>query len=283
LNAEPIVQVSAEGSAWRFAPAHVLVVDDGVENRELVRVVLEAAGLRISEAEHGAAALQFIAANPVDLVLMDMQMQVMDGSTATRRLRERGCSVPVIALTAHAMKGYEAEAQAAGFTGWLTKPVDIDAMLELLATHLVARRSGASGAATAGGPALRVPPRADASDAEPIVSRLAAHARLRRVVRNFALQLPAKIDAIDRALTRRDWEELAALGHWLKGAGGTVGYDVFFEPARDLELHARAGDLDAVAQKVARLRSLVQRIVVPNADEADKEQRNELLPAGIPS
>jgi hypothetical protein len=74
-------------------PRHVLVVDDGTENRQLVRILLEEVGLRVSEADNGQVAHgPHCGQTPFDLVLMDMQMPVMDGQTATRRLRERGCT-----------------------------------------------------------------------------------------------------------------------------------------------------------------------------------------------
>jgi CheY-like chemotaxis protein len=207
---------------------------------------------------------------------MDVQMPVMDGYTATRLLRERGCHVPVLALTANAMKGFEREIEAAGFTGYLTKPVDIDAMLAELASHLDGRRVVAgeahatserraahseSWAASLGSESDVQPLPAG----EPVISRLANHPRLQQVVRTFALQLPEKLQAMLDAQARFDLAELASLAHWLKGAGGTVGYDEFFEPARDLEQHTQSGDLEAIAEDLARLCALVQRIVIPDA------------------
>lgn len=116
-------------------------VDDGAENRELVRLVLESAGLTVLEACDGAVALDVVEREAPDLVLMDVNMPVMDGYTATRLLRERGCTLPVLALTANAMKGFEHQIEgAAGFTGYLTKPVDIDALLAELAAHLGGRQ-----------------------------------------------------------------------------------------------------------------------------------------------
>ena len=284
LAAANTVSAPVDAPAWKFAPAHVLVVDDAAANRELVRLVLEGAGLRVSEAEHGAAALQHMNEHGADLVLMDVQMPVMDGYTATRRLREQGSQVPVIAFTANAMKGFERDIEAAGFTGYLTKPVDIDAMLAELAVHLdgVPVRSGdvamneewraavdepwvaSLGSESAG--VLPVPP---APDAGPIVSRLASHPRLQGVVRKFALQLPAKLQAMHGSLERSEMDELAALAHWLKGAGGTVGYDELFAPARDLEQHARSGDVAAIAEALRQLQTLVQRIVIPDPAPAE--------------
>ena len=259
LAAAQTAPAALDVSTWKFAPARVLVVDDGAENRELVRLVLESAGLTVSQAEHGAAALEHIATEPVDLVLMDVQMPVMDGYTATRLMRERGITIPVIALTANAMKGFEADIAAAGFTAHLTKPVDIDAMLARLAEHLQGER-------VAAGDEAAVTPQAPAAPAsEPIESRLAKHPRLRNVVRSFALQLPARLKAMDDALQRHDLTELRGLAHWLKGAGGTVGFDVFFEPARDFEQQVHNDDAAAMRAGLQQLHELAARIVVPEA------------------
>lgn len=215
-------------------------------------------------------------------------MPVMDGYTATRRLRERGCRVPVFALTANAMKGFEHEIEAAGFSGHMTKPVDIDAMLAELARHLGGQRAATppSGDQFAGvaeaegvvapshltpstpstfGAGTALPAGHPRPAAAPIVSRLANHPRLQRVVRNFALQLPDKLDEMQDALTRGEWKLLAGLAHWLKGAGGTVGYDEFFDPALELEQHATAGDAAAAGSSLAQVRALVARLVVPDA------------------
>jgi PAS domain S-box-containing protein len=277
--------VRTDAAPWRFDGRHVLVVDDGSENRELVRLVLEGAGLRVSEAENGAVALERMANDPAELVLMDVQMPVMDGYTATRALRQRGCSVPVFALTANAMKGFEHEIEAAGFTGHMTKPVDIDAMLAELAKHLDGRRDAAAGvepalgaehlervagASTSMGTGTRAPAAPThastaAAATSPIVSRLANHPRLQRVVRNFALQLAPKLVEMREALEGRDWKQLAGLAHWLKGAGGTVGYDDFFEPAVELEQHALGGRAGAATASLAVLDGLAARLVIPDA------------------
>ncbi len=256
-----------ERSTWRFPARRVLVVDDGVENRELVRVVLEGAGLQVVEAHDGAMALAQVEATRPDLVLMDVQMPVMDGYTATRRLREQGCRLPVLALTANAMKGFETEIAAAGFTGYLTKPVDIDGLLAELARHLGGQRVAepAESSPEFAAPAPVATAAATPASA-PIVSRLAGHARLARVVRTFGQTLPEKLHAMDEALAAGRFDELAALAHWLKGAGGTVGFDEFFEPARQFEQHARAGRLPELTAGLRELHALAARLVIP-ADE----------------
>jgi CheY-like chemotaxis protein len=244
------------GGAWRFPPLQVLVVDDGAENRELVRLVLEECGIGVCEAENGQVALDAIARTAFAAVLMDVQMPVMDGFAATRALRARGCTLPVIALTAHAMKGFEQEIEAAGFSGYLTKPIDIDAMLADLAQRLGGERCAPE--------PLAVPPQEAAPAGEPIVSRLVDHPRLRRVVIRFGEQLAEKLEAMEAAWSQRDMPALADLAHWLKGSGGTVGYDAFYAPARALEEHARSGAEPVIGELLAEIRAMAARLHVPD-------------------
>jgi CheY-like chemotaxis protein len=252
------------GVQWRFPGAHVLVVDDGTENRQLVRVLLEEVGLRVSEAENGQVALDRIGAERFDLVLMDMQMPVMDGQTATRRLREQGCSLPVVALTANAMKGFESELDAAGFSGYLTKPIDVDALLHDLASRLGGQAIDAGQADPAPPPspqAAMVCAGTGDEDEPAIVSRLAKHAKLGRIVTRFVEQLPTKLLLMKDAIEREDMAELAALAHGLKGAGGSMGFDELFEPARSLEDAAKANDGAVAAAVLIELHRLERRIL----------------------
>ena len=105
---------TADQMRWQFPAARVLVVDDGPENRELLRLVLSDTGLSMEEAENGKLGVELATAQAFDVILMDMQMPVMDGYTATRTLRAQGATLPIIALTANAMKGAEKQVMEAG-------------------------------------------------------------------------------------------------------------------------------------------------------------------------
>jgi PAS domain S-box-containing protein len=268
---------ATEGTHWVFPPAKVLVVDDGEENRDLVRLVLEEVGLSVDIAENGEIGMNKVLAGRFDVVLMDVNMPVMDGPTATRKLRERGAKLPILALTAHAMKGFEQELSAAGFTGYLTKPVDIDALLAHLGQLLGGtRQAGPKPAAPRSDPVVdaTLQPGAMAPSSPvhgPVVSRLAEHPRLRVVVRKFAQQMPERMSAIEQAWSERDFTTLAALAHWLKGSGGTAGYDAFTAPARALELAAKAQDDREAQVRVVELRLLVDRMVAPQGADVAQE------------
>jgi two-component system cell cycle response regulator DivK len=105
----------------------VLVVEDNERNMKLFRDVLQASGFRTLEATTGERAVELVFEHRPDLVLMDIQLPDIDGIQALDRLRadDRFASVPVLALTAQAMEGDRERFLAAGFDGYLSKPVDI--------------------------------------------------------------------------------------------------------------------------------------------------------------
>jgi two-component system cell cycle response regulator DivK len=112
--------------------AQVLLVEDNEKNMKLFRDVLLAAGYEILEATTGRKAVELASEHVPDLVLMDVRLPDIDGVETLRRLREdeRTASIPVLALTAQAMEGDRERFLAAGFDGYLSKPVDIRALVE---------------------------------------------------------------------------------------------------------------------------------------------------------
>jgi CheY-like chemotaxis protein len=104
----------------------ILVVDDNIDNLDLTRLLLEVEGYEVWTAEDAVQALAILQRIRPDLILMDVQMPEIDGLELTRRLRkdEAWEEVPIIALTAYAMRGDEEKARSAGCNGYITKPID---------------------------------------------------------------------------------------------------------------------------------------------------------------
>jgi two-component system, sensor histidine kinase len=123
----------------------VLAVDDHEVNRRILALLLEPHGCRLTLVENGAEAVEAAGVEPFDAILMDMQMPVMDGLEATRRIRAGGPNVatPVIALTANAMDVHKAAWDAAGVHAFLTKPIDAPLLARTLGEACAERRPAA--------------------------------------------------------------------------------------------------------------------------------------------
>ena len=260
----------------KLRPSTVLLVDDGEANRQLIRLVLTRAGLTVVEAANGQIAIDHAAETDFDLVLMDMQMPVMDGYTATGILRQRGYDRPIVALTGNAMKGDEDKCIRAGCSHFLSKPVKIDELMQLLLNEL--------GAA---------PQAIDSDDDENPLSRLTAlcqqvdaelftpgggqpesepiHCSLPiedpdflDIAKNFIGKLDRQLVEMREQVDQQNWSDLGAAAHWLKGAGGTVGFNDFTEPARLLEQAAKGEQLDKARQAVNQIEQLYRRVELPD-------------------
>src|SRR5712671_928097 len=121
----------------------ILIVDDNPQNLKLAKVILAAEGYEVKTAVDAEDALRLLESFTPRLILMDLQLPRMDGLELTRRLKADPArrDIVIIALTAYAMKGDEEKAFAAGCDGYMSKPIDIDALARVVAEHLTRRRS----------------------------------------------------------------------------------------------------------------------------------------------
>jgi signal transduction histidine kinase/DNA-binding NarL/FixJ family response regulator/tetratricopeptide (TPR) repeat protein len=243
----------------------VLVADDVEENRRFISTVLERVNATVTVARDGQEAVDLVAAEAFDIIVMDMQMPKLDGYAATAMLRERGCDIPVLALTANGMRGDAERCVSAGCTGYLSKPVTINALLAGIAEqidpdllHAVniadaeARTSMTSSSerqlvASNPPPASNPPAELELPD-DPFFAELAI---------TFLQKVDRVLIELQESADQENAERLAWHGHWLKGTGGTVGLPAISDIGRDIDLAARRADFESVAKLLQELSQLV--------------------------
>ncbi|NNL56487.1 MAG: response regulator, partial [Pseudomonadales bacterium] len=260
------------GDTWQFPDSRILVVDDGVENRELLQVVLGDLGLQIDAAENGKIGLDMVLANDYSMVLMDVNMPVMDGLESVGKMREAGVEIPVVALTASAMKGTEEECINAGYSGYMAKPIVIDQLTAMLAKELGGKRVAAEAVQPAAQPAAQ-PVAVEASNPEPELtpvrsSLLDANPKFRPIVEKFVVRLGEQVLAFEKAWDAKDYKQLSDLAHWLKGSGGSVGFNQFSAVAAELEQQAKQCNEVHAAELITDIRSKYERIDITEATAA---------------
>jgi PAS domain S-box-containing protein len=264
---------------WRFPKARVLIVDDGAENRELLRLLLEESGLAVEEAENGQVGVEKATRSHFDVILMDVNMPVLDGFAATRALRQQGSKTSIIALSANAMKGFEKDCLDAGYSGYFSKPIDIDRFMEMMAELLGGRAErlpapdakpaettlSVTGLSGQGPPDRELAPtQLLHTNERPVVSRLGSNPRFQKVIQQFIEKLKDELARAQAAWEKEDLQELALIAHWLKGAGGTVGFDHFTEPAAKLEQSAKTGQMEQAGEILRQVKVLSEAIVPPS-------------------
>lgn len=258
------------GKSIVFKPAKILLVDDGDSNREFLSVVLKRSGLQIVEAENGQVAVDTAAQQPFDLILMDMQMPVMDGYTATKILRERGLEIPIVALTANAMAEDQRNCIAAGCSEFVAKPINLDQLMEIFSKYfeedleatnrLAASETQAQSAEQASQTKSVESQAAGQPTARIVQSTLGNDPAFAPVIQKFAQRLPEKLSQMCDAWDARNYQELGELAHWLKGAAGTVGFGDFTAPSKQLETLAKTQDDLKIEAQLAEIIDLAAAI-----------------------
>ena len=245
----------------------VLVVEDGETNRKLIRLVLERAGANVTSAENGQLGVEAVMRERFDLVLMDMQMPVLDGYTAAQRMRTQGVSIPIIALTAHAMKGDKEKCLRAGCSGYLTKPIDPKKLVETVSLELSTVQDPDNSSPSDGQKPLQQ------QGSSVILSTLPLDdVDFREIVEEFIQRTHEKFAEILEAWKEKDLQRLAQLAHWLKGAGGTAGFPMFTAPAKELELMAKDESLDEIPLMITEIEKIVVRLALDASAENLFEQ-----------
>ena len=263
----------------RRGAIRILLAEDNITNQQVALGILSKLGLRADAVADGAEAIASLEQVPYDLVLMDVQMPVMDGLEATRRIRDPRSTVlrhgvPIIAMTAHAMQGDRERCLEAGMDDYVTKPISPQALAEAIDRWLPRDDAGPALRAPAEVPAGAAGRRTATDEDVPIFDSAALMARVmddaglaRMVAAAFLKETPGLIDSLVSCVRSGDTQGAIRHSHTIKGASANVGGEALRTIALEIEQAATAGDLDGASARLpdiefafARLRDAMREV-----------------------
>jgi PAS domain S-box-containing protein len=221
-------------------PLRILMAEDGPDNCTIALAYLADTPYQIDVAETGLIACSKFKAQHYDLVLMDRQMPVMDGLTATRALRAWEASngrvpTPIIALTASALKGDRETCLAAGCTAYLTKPIRQDVLLQAILDYTT------------------IQPEPPHEDSEAHVRSARSSQRIAALIPTYIEKCHENVIAMQEAVDQNDFETITILGHNLRGSGGGFGFQKITDFGTKLEHASMCNDVEGIAKLLVEL------------------------------
>lgn len=240
-------------------PLSILIVDDNQANRAVLTAYFRRTEHTVECVENGEKALEKIKGGEFDLVFMDMEMPVMDGYTATRLVREweeetGRDPLPVIALTANALKEDRLRSLNAGCTVHLTKPIKKKKLLEIVAEYGRYQDSEAPGdtksesAMDAGSSAGKITVVCDAD--------------LEDLIPGYLEDRKVECQSIKNLAVNGEFGMVRTTAHGMKGSGGSYGFPKISEIGRDMEIAAGKGNLDDILKQIDALDAYLQAVEV---------------------
>ncbi|MBV9623002.1 MAG: response regulator [Acidobacteria bacterium] len=247
----PRIRKSPRKSLPAGRQLRVLLAEDNSLNQLVAARAFEKLGHQVSAVRNGREVLSAIKTGNVDLIAMDVQMPEMDGFEATMAIRAReqasGTHVPIIAMTAHAMRGDRERCLAAGMDGYVSKPVRLRELEREIREVMTPARSATISVSVSDRTERKI-------DHAALLAGVDGNRRLlRQMVRLFLADYPERMAEITQAISRRDAEGLQRAAHALKGSVGNFAAKDAFAAAQQLENTARKGDIDAAGTAAAKL------------------------------
>ncbi|MDP2241198.1 MAG: PAS domain S-box protein [Burkholderiales bacterium] len=247
----PVAVTLGTGAEPALPALRILLAEDSPDNCTITLAYLADTPYQVEIAGTGAIACEMFEAGPYDLVLMDRQMPVMDGLTATRTIRAWETAnnrppTPIIALTASALKGDRETCLEAGCTAYLTKPIKQDVLLDAIRDYS----------------AVAVPALTQDGKAKP--ARSSTRRSLAERIPEYLRGCRQNVIDMDEALDRSDFGVVTILGHNLRGSGGGFGFQAITDIGAGLEFAAGHADTDASRKWLGELSVYLDRVEVPS-------------------
>ncbi len=252
--AGPALENAASGP--RFS-GRILLAEDNLTNQKVARLMLERLGLQVDIVTNGAEAVSAVSAKPYDIVFMDCQMPDMDGYEATRMIRSPASgalnrAIPIIAMTANVMNNERQRCLDTGMNDFISKPVDILRLRQVLDTWLNPEGARTIVLNTEMSPAEEM---ADDADSKSLWDSSALERRMQgdqmmvdAVIGTFLLDMPTQLGRLSEQINGEDTASLTAQAHKIKGAAWNIGAAAMGELAYAIEQAGTRQDMEQVRQ-----------------------------------
>lgn len=285
-----------------FTGKKLLIVEDNEINQQVAYEIFHDAGFEIDISDNGEKAVDAVMKKDYDVVLMDIQMPVMDGLEAARKIRTMGgkySTLPIIAMTAHALTGDSEKSTDAGMDAHVTKPIDPDYVLRVIADWVTPDKTAR---------------RVEKNETDSLIPNVQEFQKLQginvsdglnrmrgnavaytRVLLSFLHKQANSAKEIEKHIQNNNWDEATHIAHSLKGSGGNIGAERLHTDAAALEQVCRANDegtarmilialsatLDEVVNSLSELERIEMESVEAETEHNDSDIDNNELTGSI--
>jgi two-component system, sensor histidine kinase and response regulator len=269
-------EVGIQRAAESVRGLKILLAEDNVLNQKLAVLLLEKHQHRVTVVDDGRKVIDAFQREPFDLILMDVQMPVLDGFAAVGEIRKlegaSGRRIPIIAMTAHAMKGDRERCLESGMDGYVSKPIQPQKLYDAIDQLAPNERVPANRATAKAAEHLRI----DAATPQIVSPNGAAALKInwdealvhtggdrdlmRTMIDVFLAESPRMLEEVNQALAARDASRLRRAGHSLKGSCGYFAAKNAYDAAFHVEELGEAGDFSAATSAIDELRTQIDRL-----------------------
>ncbi|MFC1850942.1 response regulator [candidate division CSSED10-310 bacterium] len=278
----------------------ILLVEDNSINQQVATEILTSGGMIVEIAENGKQALTKVAHTEYDIVLMDIQMPLMDGYEATKKIRTNTnfAELPIIAMTAHAMKGDREKCHEAGMNDYVTKPIEADHLYSTIGKWVKKKKTEAFPAQPRSrqmskNPLETAPEKLPGIDVAAGIKRVGGNRKLyRQLLEEFCRDYTHVVEEIRIALDRDDLSRAERLGHTIKGIAGNISANELNAASHELEKAIRQGNIEhsdslitgfqkAIDQVIHSIRIFINDQEIESSPEEASQNQGELEHSAI--
>ena len=298
---KPVVSRQRVKRTKEFRGARVLLVEDNIINQRVAAEILKNAGIRVDTADNGEKAVEMVRQAGYDTVLMDIQMPVMDGYEATRLIKQVPGVVtpPIIAMTAHAMKGDREKCLKTGMDDYISKPIDSEKLLFVLSKWIPEKDGGNADASFGNGETADTVGDTDRGyagivtedlpgiDLQQGLKRLGRNKVLYRLILSeFRQEYAGAVLRLRRFIEKNDREGATRYAHTIKGMAGNLSANDLFEAALEIEMALRESAVEDFSPFIDQFEDALNQFLatagrVEKLLEAELDDHARNLPGGV--